>query len=123
MRQNGLGSTGLFVSELCLGAMTFAGKTDSFWGAVGNVQQDDAYRLIKRAIDSGFNFIDTADVYSSGRSEMITGQALRNLGISRDEIVIATKAFGRTGPGPNTHGSSRSHLLAAARASRQLAGC
>lgn len=117
MRYNRLGSTGLFVSELALGTMTFAGGDDAFWGVVGNLGQQDADRLIARSVEAGINFIDTADIYSSGRSEIMTGQAIRNLGIPREEIVIATKAFGRTGPGPNNHGSSRLHLLHAAKAS------
>ena len=115
MRYNRLGSTGLFVSELCLGTMTFGASGQyKFMGTVG---QADADRLIASAIEKGINFIDTADTYSGGDSERITGQALKNLGTKRDEVIIATKVFGETGPGPNQRGSSRSHILDGAKAS------
>ncbi|MFD1950920.1 aldo/keto reductase [Sphingomonas arantia] len=117
MRMNTLGRTGLFVSELCLGTMTFGGSGDSMWSKIGQLQQSDADGLVKAALDGGINFIDTADVYSVGVSEEITGQAIRNLGIARDEVVVATKAFGPTGEGPNQRGASRSHLIAACKAS------
>ncbi len=116
MRYLPLGRTGLFVSELCLGTMTFGGGS-GLWGQIGNLQQADAERLVGQALDAGVNFVDTADVYAGGRSEEITGQALRNLKIARDDIVVATKVFGETGPGPNARGNSRQHILAAARAS------
>jgi aryl-alcohol dehydrogenase-like predicted oxidoreductase len=116
MRHRPLGRTGLFVSELCLGTMTFGGG-GGLWGQIGNLQQAEAERLVGQAIDAGVNFIDTADIYAGGRSEEITGQALRNLKIARDDIVVATKAFGETGPGPNARGSSRQHILAAVKAS------
>jgi len=115
MRYNRLGSTGLFVSELCLGTMTFGG--DGQFGVIGKLQQADADSLLARAFEAGINFIDTADVYSEGQSERITGQALKNLGKKRDEVVIATKVFGEMGPGPNQAGASRAHILAGARAS------
>ena len=115
MRYNKLGSTGLFVSEICLGTMTFGG-TGAF-EAIGNVQQADADALVARALEAGVNIIDTADTYSGGASERITGQALKNLGTARDEVVIATKVFGDMGTGPNQRGSSRAHILAAAKAS------
>ncbi len=115
MRYNKLGSTGLFVSELCFGTMTFGGSPN--YSAVGTVQQADADALLARAIEGGINFIDTADTYSEGLSERITGQALKNLGVKRDEVVIATKVFGDMGSGPNGRGSSRGHILDAARAS------
>lgn len=115
MRYNKLGSTGLFVSELCFGTMTFGGE--GAFQAIGQVQQSEADALIARAVTAGVNFIDTADTYSAGLSERITGQSLKNLGIKRDEIVIATKVFGDMGTGPNARGSSRSHLLDAAKAS------
>ena len=111
-----LGQTGLFVSELCLGTMTFGGG-DGMWGKIGNLQQDEADRLVARAIDGGINFIDTADVYSEGRSETITGQAIRNLKVPRDEIVVATKVYGTTGGGANNRGLSRSHILNGVKAS------
>ena len=115
MRYNRLGHTGLFVSELCFGTMTFGGQGQ--FSVIGAVQQADADRLVKRALDGGINFFDTADTYSEGRSEEITGQALKNLGIKRDEVVIATKAFGKMGDGPNQNGASRGHLMDAAKAS------
>ena len=116
MRSNRLGRTGLFVSELCLGTMTFGG-TGEVWSKIGTLQQGEADDLVKAAISSGINFIDTADVYSQGQSEEITGQALHNLGIARHDVVLATKAFGETGPGPNSRGSSRVHLIDACKAS------
>jgi aryl-alcohol dehydrogenase-like predicted oxidoreductase len=82
MRYRSLGRTGLFVSELCLGTMTFGGN-EGIWRNIGALQQSDAERLIGQAIDAGINFIDTADVYSAGQSEQITGQALKNLKIPR----------------------------------------
>ncbi|MDE8651812.1 aldo/keto reductase [Novosphingobium album (ex Liu et al. 2023)] len=110
MRYNRLGRTGLFVSELCLGTMTFGG--DGMWTAMGQVDQAGANALVRRALDAGINFIDTANVYSNGWSERITGQALRDLDISRSEVVIATKALGPMGQGVNDRGASRYHLLA-----------
>ncbi len=116
MRMNKLGNTGLFVSELCLGTMTFGGA-DGIWKDIGTLGQADADRLVGRAIEAGINLIDTADVYADGASEQITGQALRNLQVPRDQVVVATKAYGITGPGANARGSSRAHLLAAVKAS------
>ena len=74
------------------------------------VAAEEANRLVGRALEAGVNFIDTADVYSEGRSETITGQALRDLKVARDEVVIATKVFGQTG-GPNARGNSRYHIM------------
>lgn len=110
MRYKKFGSTGLFVSELCLGTMTFGGEGE-LWSKIGSLQQEDANRLVGRALDAGINFIDTADVYSEGRSEIITGQALRDLNIPREDVVIATKVFGPTGAGVNARGNSRVHIL------------
>ena len=110
MRYNILGRTGLFVSELCLGTMTFGGGS-GIYSSMGGLQQREADGLVKTAIDAGINFIDTSDVYSKGLSEKITGQALRNLGIARDDVIVATKFFGPTGDGPNARGTSRSHML------------
>lgn len=109
MRYNKLGRTGLYVSELCLGTMTFGGQ--GMWTAIGQLDQSDSDALVKTAIDAGINFIDTANVYSEGVSERITGQALRNLGIARDQLVIATKAMGPMGQGPNDRGLSRYHIM------------
>ncbi|MDB5690334.1 MAG: aldo/keto reductase [Sphingomonas bacterium] len=116
MHYNKLGRTGLFVSEMCLGTMTFGGTGD-IWSKIGALGQDEADGLVRAAFDAGINFLDTADVYSNGLSEQITGQAIRNLGIRRDEIVVATKAFGRTGEGPNGQGNTRYHLIDACKAS------
>jgi len=116
MRNHPLGRTGLFVSELCLGTMTFGGS-DGIWGKIGDLGQADAERLVGQAVDAGINFIDTADVYAGGVSETITGQALRNLKIPRESVVVATKVFGETGPGANHRGNSRGHILDGVKAS------
>jgi aryl-alcohol dehydrogenase-like predicted oxidoreductase len=116
MRNLPLGRTGLFVSELCLGTMTFGGS-EGMWGKIGTLQQADAERLVGQALDAGINFIDTADVYAGGVSEQITGQALRNLKVARDQVVVATKVFGETGQGPNMRGATRSHILDGVKAS------
>jgi aryl-alcohol dehydrogenase-like predicted oxidoreductase len=118
MRNRTLGRTGLFVSELCLGTMTFGGG-EGIWGQIGTLQQADAERLIGTAIDAGINFIDTADVYAGGLSEQITGQALKNLKVPRESVVVATKVFGETGAGPNARGTSRAHILDGVKASLQ----
>ena len=116
MRYNRLGQTGLFVPELCLGCMTF-GTAPGMWQGIAGLDQGESEALLGQALDAGVNFLDTADVYSGGRSEEITGQALRNLGINRQEIVVATKAFGEMHPGPNGRGASRYHLIDACKAS------
>ncbi|ESS56660.1 aldo/keto reductase family protein [Enterobacter cloacae S611] len=117
MRYKKLGNTGLFVSELCLGTMTFGGQED-MWGKIGQLQQAQAEELVARALDAGINFIDTADVYSGGRSEEITGQALKNLKVPRENVVVATKVFGETGTaGVNSRGSSRFHIIQSVKAS------
>ena len=119
MRYRKFGRTGLFVSELCLGTMTFGGE-DGVWGQIGNLKQDEAERLIGRALDAGINFIDTADVYSDGRSEIITGQALKNLRVARENVVIATKVIGLTGThAVNSRGMSRFHIMEGVKASLQ----
>ena len=90
------------------------------WSKIGDLQQDDADRLIGRALDAGINFIDTADVYSGGQSEVITGQALKNLKVAREDVVVATKVFGETGTeGPNARGLSRHHIIEGVKASLQ----
>jgi len=117
MRLKKFGRTGLFVSELCLGTMTFGGEGE-FWGKIGNTQQADADRLLGRALDAGINFIDTADVYSGGLSETITGQALKNLKVPRENFVLATKVFGETGSkAANSRGMSRYHIMDGVKAS------
>lgn len=116
MRYRRLGHSGLFVSELCLGTMTFGGS-DDMWGQIGKLQQDEADNLVRTAHEAGINFFDTANVYASGKSEQILGQSLRNLGVPREELVIATKVHGQMGEGPNGRGASRGHILDQAKAS------
>ena len=112
MKYNQLGRTGLFVSEICLGTMTFGGYEGSgFWHAIGDLQQAEVDPIVERALAAGVNFIDTADVYSFGASETLLGHALKNLGVKRKDVVIATKAYGEMGPGPNDRGASRGHLM------------
>jgi aryl-alcohol dehydrogenase-like predicted oxidoreductase len=120
MRTNRLGNTGLFVSELCLGTMTFGGE--GRFKVVGQVPQDEADGIVKAALDGGINFIDTANVYSTGWSEEITGQALKNLGIRREDVVLATKVMGPMGEGVNDRGASRGHIMDQARASLKRLG-
>lgn len=117
MRYNLLGETGLKVSELCLGTMTFGGR--GMWTAIGTLPQDQVNSLVKKSVDEGINFIDTANVYSEGLSEQMTGQAIRDLGLKRDELIIATKVRGRMGEGPNNSGLSRKHILEQANQSLQ----
>src|SRR6204780_4501054 len=100
MQTRVLGTTGVEVSSLCLGAMMF--------GAWGNRDHDDSIRIIDRAIDAGINFIDTADVYSAGESEEIVGKALAG---KRENIVLATKAHASMGKDPNMKGNSRRWLV------------
>src|SRR5271156_2266021 len=96
-----LGSTGVTVSPLCLGAMMF--------GAWGNTDHEDSIGIIHRALDAGINFIDTADVYSRGESEEIVGKALA--GGRRDSVVLATKGHGTMGDDPNQFGNSRRCII------------
>jgi aryl-alcohol dehydrogenase-like predicted oxidoreductase len=96
-----LGSTGVQVTPLCLGAMMF--------GAWGNPDHDESVRIIHAALDAGINFVDTADVYSGGESELIVGKALA--GGRRDNVVLATKAHGAMGRDPNERGNSRRWLI------------
>lgn len=108
MKYNQLGKTGVLVSELCLGTMTFGGK--GYWKAIGEQTQDEVNKLTRTAIDSGINFIDTANAYSEGLSESMLGKALTSLGIHRPEVVIATKLRIRMGKGANQVGLSRLHI-------------
>ena len=110
MRYNLLGNTGLYVSELCLGAMTFGGGS-GMWQAIGRLGQLESLGLVSAALDAGVNFIDTADVYSEGESERLVGEALKALNRPREQIVVATKVRGRVGPGVNQVGLSRGHIL------------
>ena len=111
MRYNRLGSSGLVVSELCLGTMTF-GTGASLFSAIAGLDQAASTALVRQALEAGINFIDTANIYTRGESEEITGRALKELGVKRSDVVVATKAMGRMGEGPNDGGTSRYHLLA-----------
>lgn len=106
MKYKQLGRTGLLVSELCFGTMTFGGK--GFWKAIGQLPQDAADNLMAQVLDAGINFIDTANVYSEGESEKILGKAL---GKRRKDVVLATKVLGPMGPAPNDMGLSRKHIM------------
>lgn len=121
MRKRKLGNSGLFVSEFCFGAMTFGGS-EGLWGQVGKLGQDEADALVRSALEAGINFFDTANIYADGRSETMLGQSLRNLGVSKDEVVIATKAACAMGVGPNRSGASRRHILSECRASLRRLG-
>ncbi len=110
MKYRLLGRTGLYVSEMCLGTMTFGDQ--GFWKVMGGLGQDSVNTLVKQAFDAGVNFIDTANVYAMGMSETLTGQAIKSLGLPRDEIVVATKAFGpMSETKANACGQSRYHLM------------
>ncbi len=110
MKFNRLGRTGLYVSELCMGTWGFSGR-NYFGGAIGTLSQKEATSFIGRALEARINFIDTANVYSYGDSELMTGQALKDLGVKRSDVVLATKVFGRMAPGPNDMGASRGHIM------------
>lgn len=109
MKYNLLGKTGLWVSEICLGTMTFGAK--GRFAAVGGVNQEGAEALMRQALDAGVNFIDTANIYSEGISEEMTGKAIKNLGVHRDDIILATKVRGTMGEKPNQKGLSRKHIM------------
>ena len=118
MKYKQLGRTGLYVSEICLGTMTFGGNADAgMWKAIGSLPQADVDAIMEKAIAAGVNFFDTADVYSFGASEERLGQSLKNLGVARKDVVIATKVFGQMGPGPNDRGASRGHIMDSVKAS------
>src|ERR1700677_3396380 len=102
-----LGSTGLKVSRICLGTMTYGSKKWREWV----LEEKESLPFYRRAIEAGINFFDTADVYSLGASEEITGRALKEYGPSRDKIVIATKVFNAMGSDPNQKGLSRKHIM------------
>lgn len=106
MKYNLLGNTGVLVSEIGLGAMTFGGGGQ--WGVFGSLEEQDAARLVGQALDAGVNFFDTSNIYAGGRSEEILGKAL---GAKRQDVIIATKVRGRTGSGPNDLGLSRLHIM------------
>jgi aryl-alcohol dehydrogenase-like predicted oxidoreductase len=113
MNYRELADTGVFVSELCLGTMTFGGR-GQIWEVIGGIDQPSVDALVSRALDAGINFVDTANVYAAGESETMLGKAL---GSRRHEVVLATKVRGRTGPGPNQVGLSRLHILQSVEAS------
>lgn len=117
MRYNQLGNTGLFVSELCLGTMTFGSADDPRWGPIADVDQDAADRIVERSLAAGINFIDTADVYSFGHSERLLGQALKNNAVARKDVIIATKVYGVMSDKPNDRGASRAHIMDSVEAS------
>jgi aryl-alcohol dehydrogenase-like predicted oxidoreductase len=118
MKYKQLGRTGLYVSEICLGTMTFGGSEQAgMWRAIGALGQGEVDAIVGRALEAGVNFVDTADVYSFGESERLLGQALKNLGTQRKDVVIATKAYGEMGPRPNDRGASRGHIMDSVQAS------
>jgi len=120
VRYNRLGTTGLFVSELSLGTMTFGGSGP--FQAIGTVSQAEADQLVACAFEAGVNLFDTADTYSDGLSEEITGNALRSLGLPRDRFLVATKVFGVVAPPPNGAGASRAHIMDGVKASLRRLG-
>ena len=117
MRYTRLGTTGLTVSRICLGCMSYGSSAWRPWV----LDEDDARPFFRRAIEAGINFFDTADMYSLGASEEVTGRALREYG-RLDEIVLATKVFNPMGPGPNRAGLSRKHVVQACEASLRRLG-
>ncbi|ATE67118.1 aldo/keto reductase [Rhizorhabdus dicambivorans] len=123
MRYALLGDTGLFVSRLSLGALTFGAQDgDGLYQMIGNLDQPTVNRLVGHALERGVNLIDTANVYADGRSEVAVGQALKDLGVRRSDVIVATKFFSRTGPGPNDIGASRAHIMASVEASLKRLG-
>jgi aryl-alcohol dehydrogenase-like predicted oxidoreductase len=112
------GNTGMTVSRLCLGTMTYGEPTDRWQWALN---EEQSRPFIKRALELGINFFDTADVYTNGASERVVGKALKDFA-KRDEIILATKVFNPMGPGPNDKGLSRKHIMSAIDASLQRLG-
>jgi aryl-alcohol dehydrogenase-like predicted oxidoreductase len=110
MQYKTLGDSGLLVSTLCLGTMTF-GSGKGFYKVIGAIDQAGAEELVKASFERGVNFFDTANVYSEGDSETILGQSFKNLGIARKDLVIATKVYFRAGTGRNDMGASRGHIM------------
>lgn len=110
MEYRTLGNTGLLVSRLCLGTMTF-GNGEGLYKSIGSVDQQGVEELVKIALDAGVNFFDTADVYQNGQSEELLAQTLEHFDIPRKDVVIATKAYSRVGDGRNDVGASRGHIL------------
>lgn len=109
MRYRLLGRTGLYVSEICLGTMTYGGNGD-FWAALGALQQDAVNEQVRTALDAGVNFIDTANVYARGESETLLGASLKALKVPRDQVIVATKSSGSMNETPNGRGQTRYHI-------------
>ena len=112
MHYDNLGATGLQVSRICLGMMSYANNSQRPWV----LDEDTAEPIVRAAADGGINFYDTADVYSAGASETATGRLLGKM-FTREEVVVATKVHGETMPGPNGRGLSRKHIMASIDAS------
>jgi len=110
VRYHLLGQTGLYVSELCLGTMTYGGA-QGIWENIGSLQQDAVNEQLKFAVEAGINFIDTANVYSLGKAELLLGQGLKTLGLPREQLIIATKSTGSMDETPNGRGQSRHHIF------------
>ncbi|WP_075351385.1 aldo/keto reductase [Algoriphagus marinus] len=117
MKYNLVGKTGLMVSELCFGTMTFGGQNAGIWEKIGKLQQKEVNEMLSAVIGSGINFIDTANAYSFGQSEQLLGQGLIDLKVNRDEIIIATKVLARMNEKPNSTGLSRYHIFNSVEAS------
>jgi 1-deoxyxylulose-5-phosphate synthase len=113
-----LGKTGLHVSRLCLGMMSYGKHESREWA----LDEADAEPIVRRAVEAGVTFFDTADVYNGGQSELITGRLLKKLFAMREEYVVATKVHGQTMPGENGRGLSRKHVLASIDASLERLG-
>jgi aryl-alcohol dehydrogenase-like predicted oxidoreductase len=118
MKYRPLADTGVFVSELCLGTMTFGGH-GQIWEVIGGLDQAAVDGIVFHALDAGINFVDTANVYSAGDSETMVGKSLHE---RRHEVVLATKVRGRMGQGPNDVGLSRRHIVEAVEASLERLG-
>jgi len=118
MEYTRFGTTGMKVSQICLGCMSY-GDPKGRWP--WSLPEEDSRPFIKRALELGINFFDTADVYSNGASEEILGRALRDFA-TRDQVVVATKVHGMMGPGPNDGGLSRKHILSSIDASLKRLG-
>ena len=100
-----LGASGLKVSRICLGCMSFGS------GFNWMLPEEPSFAIVRKALDLGINFFDTANVYSRGESEQILGRALKEFGVPRESVVVATKVYSPMGPGPNDRGLSRKHVM------------
>jgi aryl-alcohol dehydrogenase-like predicted oxidoreductase len=110
MKYRLLGDTGVFVSRICLGTMTFGGRNLPPYDKVGGLDQATTASIVDTALEAGVNFVDTADVYAAGESEVFLGNAIRT---RRNDVVLATKFHSPVGPGPNRRGQSRLHMMTA----------